>query len=121
MSHNFALAATQHQAFGRLLTLSVSGQPPRRFTAQEAAIVADALAAVAAARSTERQIYMSPIASDQEFLANVEMGGVVITLDGCVDVALDWSETIELARELATFGAASTLVVEKCGGRSMAK
>ncbi len=113
MSHNFALATTQHQAFGRLLTLSVAGQPPRRFTAQEAAIVACALAAVAAARSAERQIYMSPIASDREFSANVETGGVVIKLDGCADVALDWSETAELARELAAFGMAPILIVEK--------
>ncbi len=106
MSHNFTLAAMQHQAFGRLLTLSVAGQPPRRFTAQEAAIVACALAAVAAARSAERQIYMSPIASDREFTANIGTGGVVITLDGYADVALGWSETAELARELAAFGAA---------------
>ncbi len=105
MSHNFTLAAQQHQAFGRLLTLSVAGQSPRRFTAQEAAIVACALAAVVTARSPERQIYMSPIASDREFTANVETGGVVITLDGCADVALDWCETAELARELAAFGA----------------
>ncbi|MGE5389282.1 MAG: hypothetical protein ACM3NE_10380 [Hyphomicrobiales bacterium] len=96
-----------------MLTLSVAGQPPRRFTAQEAAIVACALAAVAAARSAERQIYMSPIASDREFSANVETGGVVITLDGCADVALDWSETAELARELAAFGMAPILIVEK--------
>ena len=113
MAQNFALTATQHQAFGRLLTLSVAGQPPRRFTAEEATIVARALAAVAAALSAERQIYMSPIASDREFSANVETGGVVITLDGCADVALDWSETAELARELAAFGMAPILIVEK--------
>ena len=113
MSHNFALVATQHLAFGRLLTLSVIGQPPMRFTAEEASIVAQALAAIVASRSTERQIYMSSIASDREFSANVETGGVVITFDGCADVALDWSETVELARELATFGAAFTAVARK--------
>lgn len=104
MSHNFVLAATRHPAFGRLVTLSVAGQPPRRFTAQEASIVARALAAVAKARGAERPIYMSPIASDQEFSASVENGGVAVTLEGCADVALDWSETLELARELARFG-----------------
>jgi hypothetical protein len=56
---------------------------------------------------------MSPIASDREFSANVETGGVVITLDGCAAVALDWSETVELARELEAFGAAPVLVALK--------
>jgi len=104
MSHNFVLAATRHSAFGRLLTLSVAGQPPRRFTEQEASIVARALAAVVAGRSAEEQIYMSPIASDREFSASVEKGGVVVRLEGCADVALDWAETLELAREMACFG-----------------
>ena len=107
MSHIFVLAPTRHQAFGRLVTLSVAGQPPRRFTAQEASIVARALAAVVTANSAERQIYMSPIASDREFSACVESGGILLKLDGCADVALDWGETVELARELARFGEAS--------------
>lgn len=113
MSYNFSLAVTQHAAFGRLLTLSIAGQPPRRFTAQRAAIVARALAAVVAAQSTVRQIYLSPIANDREFYANVESCGVVITLDGCADMALAWSETVELARELAAFGEAPSFVCVK--------
>ncbi|MGA8170783.1 MAG: hypothetical protein WB816_08135 [Methylocystis sp.] len=116
MSHNFALASTQHPAFGRLVTLSVAGQPPRRFTAQEASIVALALAAVVAAKSVERRIYMSPIASDREFSANVENRGVVITLEGFADVALDWGETVELARALARFGDASSQNLVEAGG-----
>jgi hypothetical protein len=106
MSHNFAVEATQHRAFGRLLTLSVAGQPPQRFTAQEATIVARALTAVAACKSEERQIYMSPIASDREFCANVEGDGVRLQSEGAPDVALDWAETAELARTLANFGEA---------------
>ncbi len=56
---------------------------------------------------------MSPIASDGEFSVNVETGGIVITLDGCADLALDRSETVGLARELATFGGTSILVANK--------
>lgn len=105
MSHNYALAPAQHQAFGRLLTLVLRGQPQRRFTQQEALIVGAAIAAVAGGRSAERTVYMSPIASDHDFQAAVEKDGIVVGLDGCDDVALAWSEALALARELSDFGA----------------
>jgi hypothetical protein len=100
MYENFSLAVDRHSAFGALATLRVAAQPARRFTLQEAAIVARALEAVARGVSEERQIYMSPIASDYDFEAQVEEEGVVLRSDGCEDVRLGWLETLALAKWL---------------------
>lgn len=103
MSEKFSLVAKSNAAFGALATLFIAGQPARRFTAQESAIVACALDAVATGASPERQIYMSPIASDLDFEARVESDGMVVTAPGCADVALDWSEALALASALKSW------------------
>ncbi len=107
MPQSFTVTMTRHKVFGLLATLSVSGQPARRFTKEEALIVSRALEAVARGASSERLIYMSPIASDCDLDARVGEGGVIIASDGCRNAALDWSETRALAQELARFGSAS--------------
>lgn len=104
MSQSFTLAETAHGAFGGLATLRIAGQPARRFTRQEAAIVARALYAVARGTSSERQVYMSPIASDQDFEAQVGAHGVLVAYEDC-GAALDWAETRALAGALEAFGA----------------
>lgn len=103
MSEKFSLVVKSNAAFGALATLVIAGQPARRFTAQEAAIVARALGAVATGASPEKQIYMSPIASDLDFEARVENDGVVVTAPGRADVALDWSEARTLASALKSW------------------
>ena len=110
MSQSFTLAETPHLVFGALATLAFPGQPVRRFTREEAAIVARALEALAQKRSLEQQIYMTPIASDHDFEALVGAAGIIVASAGCAEVALDCDETRALAKALASFGAASAAV-----------
>lgn len=100
MSEKFNLVTKSNAAFGMLAILNVVGQPSRRFTAQESEIVARALDAVATGASAEKQIYMSPIASDHDFEARVESTGVVVTAHDCADAALDWDDMLALAEAL---------------------
>lgn len=103
MSEKFGLTVVRHGAFGALATLRLPGQPDRRFTRQEASILARALAAVAQGESVERTIYMSPIAADHDFEARVAPDGVAIAAAGVGDLRLDWSTTRALAEALASF------------------
>jgi hypothetical protein len=103
MSQIFELVASSHRTFVVLGTLSFPGHPPRRFTKEEAAILSRALNSVANGDRRERQIYMSPIASDHDFEANVEQSGIVVSLERHADVKLDWGETRALAEELRAF------------------
>ncbi len=105
MPEHFTLKQTQHAVFGDLATLSVGSQPARRFTRQEAAIVARALAAVASGASAEPQIFMSPVASDMDFTAEVRRHGVTVLCDGALETELNWGETVDLAAALDAFGA----------------
>lgn len=100
MSESFSLVVDRHDAFGVLTTLRIAAQPARRFTLQEAAIVARALEAVAQGASDERQIYMSPIASDHDFEASVEQDGVIVRAPGYAEARLGWPETLALAAQL---------------------
>jgi hypothetical protein len=104
MSQKFSLIETPHGAFGVLAILDFPGQPGRAFTRQEATIVSRALKAVALGISAEHQVYMSPIASDHDFEARVAEMGIVVILDGCVDVQLDWNDVGALSRWFESFG-----------------
>ncbi|ATQ68580.1 MULTISPECIES: hypothetical protein [Methylosinus] len=103
MSQIVEVAATEHRAFGALATISAGDHPPRRLTRQEAGILSRALTAVAEGASAERQIFMSPIASDHEFEAEVRDDGVTLRAAGCADILLDWTQTRILAAALAEF------------------
>jgi len=107
MPESFSLILTPHAAFGTLAALVLPNQPVRRFTREEAAIVARALNAVAAGASSERQIYMSPIASDHDFEARVGADGIFVADGNGGEAPLDWAQTRLLAGVLARFGAAS--------------
>lgn len=104
MSQSFTITATRHEAFGNLVTLAIPGQPGRRFTPREALFVSRALIGVAQGASLERQIYMSPIASDHEFDAQVGPDGIALASDGYGVAMLDWDETRKLAQALERFG-----------------
>jgi hypothetical protein len=98
--NKFSLSVDAHGAFGALATLTLAGQPQRRFTLQEASIVAKAIEAVALGASLERQIYMSPIASDYDFDARVSTEGLTIACDDFPELFLTWADGAELARAL---------------------
>jgi hypothetical protein len=104
MSQLFSVTETPHDAFGVLAILDIGGQSQRRFTRQEAIIVSHALNAVAKGTSAERQIYMSPIASDHDFEAQVNETGIVVISDGCIGIQLDWNNAGALSKLLEAFG-----------------
>jgi hypothetical protein len=86
----------RHRALGPLLRLDGAGPVPLELTPQEAQTIARALEAVRDGRSRETQIFLSPIASDGEFQAQVEADGIRLG-----DVLLPWPQVGELARLLA--------------------
>ena len=90
-----------HRAFGRLIRLTLESDTRLNFTAEEAATVSRALTAVREGRSTEREIYMSSIASDHDFSGTVLAEGVRVMIGGRA-VDLVWNELDRLARDLIT-------------------
>lgn len=105
MSQIVEVAAAAHRHFGALVTIRVGSQPLRRLTPNEAGILARALAAVANGASAEKQIFMSPIASDHEFEALARDDGLAVRAPGCADIVLDWTQTRALAEALAQLSA----------------
>jgi hypothetical protein len=96
----FILTGVTHRFLGRLVRLEL---PPRirlDLTPAEAFTLSLALAAVCDGRSEEKEIYLSPIASDASFVGTVTEGGMAITAahDG---VTLDWAQVVQLAETLA--------------------
>lgn len=88
-----------HPALGPLLRLEGLTPRPLSLTPQEAQTIARALTAVRTGRSTETEIYLSPIASDEAFQALVERDGV-----RCGERFLGWAEVEELAAGLMGAG-----------------
>lgn len=91
-----SIRSVVHPALGRLVRLEGLSARPLRLTPTEAATIARALLAVRDGRSSEREIYLSPIASDDAFQATVDGNGVV-----CGDRRLSWPEVAALAQDLA--------------------
>lgn len=96
----FAVSATPHQWFGRQIRLRFGDGDELRLTSAEASSLAFALIAVRAGISPEREIYMSPIASDVAFVGCVSDDGISIQLPGAMPV-LTWDEVGLLADQLA--------------------
>jgi hypothetical protein len=97
----FDLSVGAHPAFGALATLRLPGQPERRFTLQESLHVSRALDALAGGASVERQIFMSPIASDADFEASATTEGLLVPAPGGGEaLLLTWPEVGVLAEAL---------------------
>ncbi|PWV58620.1 hypothetical protein [Plasticicumulans acidivorans] len=100
----FSVEPVVHRALGPLRRLRVGDFVDLRLTPQEASTLALALHAVREGRSAERQLFLSPIASDGHFNGIVGPDGLTIT---CVqgqqqaDVWLDWGSVESLALALA--------------------
>jgi hypothetical protein len=103
MSQIVELVVGEHRAFGALATLRLGAHPARRLTRTEAGILSRALVAVAEGTSLERQIFMSPIASDHDFEALAEEGGLAVGVEGFEPIFLDWTQTRALAAALREF------------------
>ena len=99
MSPSLQVTQSVHRAFGRLIRLTLDTNIRLDFTAEEAATVSRALTAVREGRSAEREIYMSPIASDHEFSGAVLPHGIRIAIGGTT-LDLDWDGVDRFARDL---------------------
>lgn len=91
---------TQHRALGRLVNLQFPDGLSLRLTAAEASSLSFALVAVRDGISPEREIYMSPIASDAAFVGTVRDDGMSIAMPEGV-LELDWASVGLLAESLA--------------------
>lgn len=89
------VTAFRHPALGPMIRLEIPPHSALRLLPAEAATIARALNAVREGRSAEHQIYLSPMADDGEFLADVEEGG--LRLGGSL---LDWNSVEDLATRL---------------------
>lgn len=97
----FSVRSTQHRALGKLVQIQFSAGLVLRLTLAEASSLSFALIAVRDGVSPEREIYMSPIASDAAFVGTVREGGMSIAYpDGALE--LDWKHVGALAGELAS-------------------
>jgi hypothetical protein len=97
---SFEVSRTQHRILGQQIRLQLAQDFELRFTPAEASSISFALVAVRDGVSPEREIYMSPIASDVAFVATVGDAGISIALaTGALD--LDWQGVTALANSLA--------------------
>ena len=90
----------QHRAFGQLVNLQFKDGLLLRLTMTEASTLSFALVAVRDGISPEREIYMSPIASDAAFLGTVRDDGMSIA-GATGTMELDWPQVGLLAGKLA--------------------
>ncbi len=96
----FAVSSYQHRIFGKQVQLKFAEDFVLRFTPAEASSLSFALVAVRDGISPEREIYMSPIASDAAFVGTVQDNGMsIVTPVGAIE--LDWSKVGVLAESLA--------------------
>jgi len=96
----FSVSRVSHRALGTLVQLQFGPEFVLRLTPSEASSLSFAFVAVRDGISPEREIYISPVASDASFTGLVDENGIsVITPDGALK--LDWAETGKLAAAIA--------------------
>ncbi|OGS88709.1 MAG: hypothetical protein A2061_07460 [Gallionellales bacterium GWA2_59_43] len=99
-SSSFEVTSTQHRVLGKQIRLRLADDLVLSLTPAEASSLAFALIAVRDRISPEREIYMSPIASDGAFVGTVRDSGISIAIpDGALD--LGWTNVGKLAEMLA--------------------
>lgn len=97
----FSVSSTQHRALGKLVQMQLNAGLVLRLTLAEASSLSFALVAVRDGVSPEREIYMSPIASDNAFVGKVTDTGMNIATDAG-EIYLNWLQLGKLAEALAT-------------------
>jgi hypothetical protein len=96
----FDVCATQHRLLGRQVKLQFADDFVLKLSPAEASSLSFALVAVRDGVSPEREIYMSPIASDAAFVGTVlDSGMSIATPKGALE--LDWPNVGMLAERLA--------------------
>lgn len=94
-----AVEAVRHRALGAMVRLRLGENLSLDLTPQEAGTLSLALAAVRAGRSPEREIFMSPIASDGMFVGRVTDSGMIVDTEAG-GLPLDWCQVEQLAEML---------------------
>lgn len=97
----FKVSSTQHRLLGKQIRLQLADDFVLRLTSAEASSLSFALVAVRSGISPEREIYMSPIASDAAFVGTVRDFGMSIALPEGV-LELDWEGVSALDGALAS-------------------
>ncbi|WP_283744957.1 hypothetical protein [Sideroxydans sp. CL21] len=96
----FSVSGTRHRLLGKQIELQLARDFVLKFTPAEASSLSFALVAVRDGISPEREIYMSPIASDEAFVGTVLDHGISIAMPvGALE--LNWSKVGLLAESLA--------------------
>lgn len=96
----FDISSKQHRVFGQQVVLQFTGDFILKLTQAEASSLSFALLAVRNGASFEREIYMSPIASDAAFAGTVHDNGVkIVCPTGMLE--LDWTTVVQLAGAIA--------------------
>ncbi len=96
----FEVSAARHRLLGKQVQLRFADDYVLRLSPAEASSLSFALAAVRIGASPEREIYMSPIASDAAFVGSVLESGMSIAMPkGTLE--LDWESVGKLAEKLA--------------------
>ena len=96
----FNVCGVQHRLLGRQVKLQFADDLVLKLSPAEASSLSFALVAVRDGVSPEREIYMSPIASDAAFVGTVlESGMSIVTPKGTLE--LDWANVGKLAERLA--------------------
>jgi hypothetical protein len=98
--HPFSVSSTQHRVLGKQVRVQFAHDLVLKLTPAEASSLSFALVAVSEGISPEREIYMSPIASDDAFVGTVLTAGMSIaTTSGAIE--LEWPKVRSLAASLA--------------------
>jgi hypothetical protein len=96
----FTVSSSQHHALGKQVSVQLAGDFVLKLTTAEASSLSFALVAVRDGVSPEREIYMTPIASDAAFVGYVwDLGVSIATPAGALE--LDWTNVGFLAEALA--------------------
>ncbi len=98
---SFAVSSVQHRVLGKQIRLQLADDLVLRLTPAEASSLSFALVAVRNGISPEREIYMSPIASDNGFVGTVLDTGMSIAMPAGT-LELDWARVGKLAEMLAS-------------------
>lgn len=93
------VAVFTHRGLGQMIRLTVVEGYAFDLTLQEAQILSRALAAVHDKKSPLDEVYMSPIASDGDFVAKVLTDGIAFEAK-TPPIKLAWPEVNEMAKAL---------------------
>ena len=97
---HFNVSSINHRILGKLIKLQFAEDFVLKLTQAEASSLSFALVAVREGISPEREIYMSPIASDVAFTGAVKETGMSIAT-GKEALDLNWISVSKLAEALA--------------------